>query len=88
MIRPMTAEERTASQLRQQKNKGEDMTHANMMKEIRLINAMNKYNLTVDEAIDAMEIYENDRKFQRDLDSHMNNMVIDGFDDWHEGPID
>ncbi len=64
------------------------MTHANMMDEIRLINAMNKYSLTVDEAIDAMQIYENDRKFQRDLDMHMNNMVVDGYDAWHEGPID
>jgi|TARA_R110002167_G_scaffold288386_1_gene493491 hypothetical protein len=63
------------------------MTHATASTEIKLINAMNRYNLSVDEAVDAMEAYENDKKFQKDLDSHMNNMVIDGWDDWHEGPI-
>ena len=64
------------------------MTHSSMMDEIKLLNGMKKYNLTVDEALDAMQIYENDKNFQRDLDRHMNNMVIDGFDNWHEGPID
>lgn len=44
--------------------------------------AMKIYEVTLDEVIQAIENYANDREFQRALDKHYNNLVETGLDYW------
>ena len=49
---------------------------------------MKRLNLTVTEALEAMQIFANDKQFQKDLDATYSNMVLDDWDYWHEGDIE
>ena len=69
MIRPMTDEER-------QRSKDKRHMNSNMSTEIALYNAMKKNNLTLEEAIDAMKSFANDKEFQNDLDRFYGNEVF------------
>jgi hypothetical protein len=55
---------------------------------ISLVSQMKRFNLTLTEALEAMQEKANDKQFQKDLDETYNNMVIDDWDYWHEGPIE
>jgi len=63
------------------------MTHETLTDEVRLISAMNRNKLTVEEAIQAMDTFANDKQFQKDLDETYRNMIVDDWDLWHEGDI-
>ena len=63
------------------------MTHETLTDEVRLISAMNRNKLTVEEAIQAMDAFANDKEFQKDLDETYRNMIVDDWDLWHEGDI-
>ena len=69
MIRPMTDEER-------QRAKEKRHMTSNMSTEIALYNEMKKNNLTLEEAIDAMKSFANDKEFQNDLDMFYGNEVF------------
>tara|TARA_R100000426_G_scaffold63304_1_gene44228 strand:- start:746 stop:964 length:219 start_codon:yes stop_codon:yes gene_type:complete len=69
MIRPMTDEER-------QRAKEKRYMNSNMSTEIALYNAMKKHDLTLAEAIQAMEMFANDKEFQNDLDRFYGNEVF------------
>jgi len=62
MIREMTDEERQRAKEKRQ------MNTAIMTEEIILHSAMKRNNLTVKEAVEAMEIYGNDKEFYQHLD--------------------
>lgn len=68
--------------------KGENqMTHKTLTEEVQLISAMNRNKLTVEEAIQAMDTFANDKQFHKDLDETYRNMIVDDWDLWHEGDI-
>ena len=68
--------------------KGEkQMTHETLTDEVRLISAMDRNKLTVEEAVQAMDTFANDKQFQKDLDETYRNMIVDDWDLWHEGDI-
>ena len=69
MIRPMTDEER-------QRAKEKRYMNSNMRTEIALYNAMKKHDLTLAEAIQAMEMFANDKEFQNALDRFYGNEVF------------
>jgi len=58
-----------------------------MTEEIILHSAMLRNELTLKEAVAAMEIYANDKKFQKQLDEVYQVEVFDDWD-WHEGALD
>jgi hypothetical protein len=49
--------------------------------------AMKKHDLTLDEVLRAIQIYVNDRDFQKALDEHYNNLVDDSWEYWHDGDL-
>ena len=55
--------------------------------EIALVSCMKRYNLTVDEAKEAMRMYADDKQFQKDLDDAMQHRVYDDWDYWHDNDI-
>ena len=63
------------------------MTNKNLMEEIKLVSTMKQYNLTLTEAIEAMRLFADDKQFQKDLDSTMNNQVLDDWDYWYDNDI-
>ena len=63
------------------------MTHETLTDEVRLISTMNRNKLTVEEAIQAMDTFANDKQFQKDLDETYRNMIVDDWALWHEGDI-
>ncbi len=63
------------------------MTNKNLMEEIKLASTMKQYNLTLTEAIEAMRLFADDKQFQKDLDSTMNNQVLDDWDYWYDRDI-
>lgn len=82
MIRPMTQEERERATERRLIN----MTTSKSICEIRLHNAMVRNNLTLEECINAIDTYAEDKKFYEHLDS-LYNVEQDTWDDWHDGDI-
>ena len=48
---------------------------------------MKQYNLTLTEAEEAMRLFADDKQFQKDLDSTMNNQVLDDWDYWYDNDI-
>ena len=44
--------------------------------------AMKLYKMSLDEVIQAMQIYANDRDYQRALDEHYNNMLDPSQEYW------
>jgi len=63
------------------------MSTSTMTEEIILHSAMLRNELTLKEAVAAMEIYANDKKFQKQLDEVYQVEVFDDWD-WHEGALD
>jgi phosphohistidine phosphatase SixA len=63
------------------------MNTATMTEEIILHSAMVRTNLTLKEAVTAMEMYANDKEFQKQLDEVYQVEVFDDWD-WHEGALD
>lgn len=68
-VRPFTEQERQRAKEKQQ------MNTATMTEEIILHSAMKRNNLTVKEAVEAMEIYGNDKEFYQHLDMVYANEV-------------
>lgn len=63
------------------------MSTSTMTEEIVLHSAMLRNELTLKEAVAAMEMYANDKEFQKQLDEVYRVEVFDDWD-WHEGAID
>ena len=82
-ISPMTKDERQRAKEKEKANMNADEIDA-----VSLIAQMKRLNLTVTEALEAMQIFANDKQFQKDLDAAYSNMVLDDWDYWHEGDID
>lgn len=83
MIRPMTQEERERSIERRLIN----MTTSKSICEIRLHNAMVRNNLTLEECINAIDTFAEDKNFHEQLDKLYKNGVEDDWDEWHDGNI-
>ena len=84
MIRPMTQEERERSIERRLTN----MTTSKSICEIRLHNAMVRNKLTLEECINAIDTFAEDKNFHEQLDKLYKNGVEDDWDEWHDGNID
>ena len=82
-IRPMIDEERNRAREKEKANMNTDE-----MDSVSLIAQMKRLNLTVTEALEAMQIFANDKQFQKDLDAAYSNMILDDWDYWHEGDIE
>lgn len=48
----------------------------------KISEAMKLYEMSLDEVIQAMQIYANDRDYQRALDEHYNNMLDPSQEYW------
>jgi hypothetical protein len=83
MIRPMTQEERERSIERRLTN----MTTSKSICEIRLHNAMVRNKLTLEECINAIDTFAEDKNFHEQLDKLYKNGVEDDWDTWHDGNI-
>ena len=83
MISPMTQEERERATERRLIN----MTTAKSICEIRLHNAMIRNNLTLEECINAIDTFAEDKNFHEQLDKLYKNGVEDDWDTWHDGNI-
>jgi hypothetical protein len=55
---------------------------------IALVSEMQRQNLTLAQALEAMKTYADDVQFQKDLDTVYGNEVFEDWDYWHEGDID
>lgn len=53
----------------------------------KLGEAMQKHDVTLEEALSAIAQYANDRNFQHALDEYYNNLIDDSWDYWHDGEI-
>ena len=82
-IRPMTHEERNRAREKELHNMNRDESDA-----ISLVAEMQRQNLTLAEALEAMKNYANDKEFNNNLDKLYGNEVLDDWDYWHEGDID
>ena len=63
------------------------MTHETLTDEVRLISAMNRNKLTVEEVIQAMDTFANDKQFQKELDETYRNMIVDDWDLWYPNDL-
>jgi hypothetical protein len=79
----MTDEERNRAREKEKAN-----MNADEIDSVSLIEQMKRLNLTVTEAVEAMNIFANDKQFQKELDEAYRNMVVDDWEYWHEGDID
>jgi len=77
MIREMTDEER------QRAKEKYAMNTRNMNEEMKLYNAMIRNKLNLNEAIEAMNRYSNDKDFQKQLDDYYGSelYIADDFDE-------
>ena len=82
-IRPMTHEERNRAREKELHNMNRDESDA-----ISLVAEMQRQNLTLAEALEAIKNYANDKEFTNNLDKLYGNEVFDDWDYWHEGEID
>lgn len=55
---------------------------------VALVAEMQRQNLTLAQALEALKTYADDVQFQKDLDMVYGNEVFDDWDYWHEGDID
>ena len=55
---------------------------------VSLVAEMQRLNLTLPQALEALKKYADDVQFQKDLDKVYGNEVFDDWDYWHEGDID
>jgi hypothetical protein len=79
----MTDEERNRAREKEKAN-----MNADEIDSVSLIEQMKRLNLTVTEAVEAMNIFANDKQFQKELDEAYRNMVVDDWEYWHEGDIE
>lgn len=49
---------------------------------VKVSQAMTKYDMTLQEVLDAISMYANDRDFQRALDEHYNNLLDPAMEYW------
>ena len=82
-IRPMTREERNRAREKELHNMNRDESDA-----ISLVAEMQRQNLTLAEALEAIKNYADDKEFNNNLDKLYGNEVFDDWDYWHEGDID
>jgi len=82
-IRPMTHEERNRAREKELHNMNRDESDA-----ISLVAEMQRQNLTLAEALEAIKNYADDKEFNNNLDKLYGNEVFDDWDYWHEGDID
>jgi len=82
-IRPMTHEERNRAREKELHNMNRNESDA-----ISLVAEMQRQNLTLAEALEAIKNYANDKEFTNNLDKLYGNEVFDDWDYWHEGEID
>ena len=52
----------------------------------RLQKAVEKYSLSIEEGVRAIEMFANDKRFQEELDIVYNNRRVDDWDEWY--PLD
>ena len=52
----------------------------------RLQKAVEKYSLSIEEGVRAIEMFANDKRFQEELDIVYNNKIVDDWDEWY--PLD
>ncbi len=55
---------------------------------VSLVAEMQRQNLTLTEALEAIKNYANDKEFNKNLDKLYGNEVFDDWDYWHEGDIE
>ena len=55
---------------------------------VSLVAEMQRLNLTLPQALEALKKYADDVQFQKDLDMVYGNEVFDDWDYWHEGDIE
>lgn len=53
-----------------------------------LVSEMQRLNLTLPQALEALKMYSDDMQFQKDLDEVYGNEVFDSWDYWQEGDDD
>lgn len=82
-IRELTDDERRRAIEREISNMNRDESDA-----ISLVAEMQRQNLTLTEALEAIKNYANDKEFNNNLDKLYGNEVFDDWDYWHEGDID
>ena len=82
-IRPMTHEERNRAREKELHNMNRHESDA-----ISLVAEMQRQNLTLAEALEAIKNYADDKEFNNNLDKLYGNEVFDDWDYWHEGDID
>jgi len=82
-IRPMTHEERNRAREKELHNMNRDESDA-----ISLVAEMQRQNLTLAEALEAIKNYADDKEFNNNLDKLYGNEVVDDWEYWHEGDID
>jgi len=82
-IRSMTHEERNRAREKELHNMNRDESDA-----ISLVAEMQRQNLTLAEALEAIKNYADDKEFNNNLDKLYGNEVFDDWDYWHEGDID
>lgn len=83
MIREMTEDERKRAIEREISN----MTRDEIVS-VSLVAEMQRQNLTLTEALEAIKNYANDKEFNKSLDKLYGNEVFDDWDYWHEGDIE
>ncbi len=83
MIRPMTNDERKRAIEKEISN----MTRDEIVS-VSLVAEMQRQNLTLTEALEAIKNYANDKEFNKSLDKLYGNEVFDDWDYWHEGDIE
>lgn len=49
---------------------------------VKVSEAMTKYDVTLQEVLNAIAMYANDRDFQRALDEHYNNLLDPAMEYW------
>ena len=79
----MTHEERNRAREKELHNMNRNESDA-----ISLVAEMQRQNLTLAEALEAIKNYANDKEFTNNLDKLYGNEVFDDWDYWHEGEID
>lgn len=57
------------------------------MASVSLVAEMQRLNLTLTQAVEAMKKYADDLQFQKDLDETYKVEVFDDWDYWHEGDL-
>jgi len=63
------------------------MVSKHLFDEVELVSTMKQYNLTVEQAKEAMKRHADDLQFQKDLDALYENGLDNEWDTWHDGDL-